>query len=126
MLDFANISIIYDFFSFSLSRPFDTDGGATDPRRNAASGNAVLFIFLTRITNANLSFCEALRKPEFKCKHKGGMFDKLFFFFLFNLSLTHLLSFDEIFYTPRPFAWVITNCIQEEIHILRGINALER
>lgn len=82
MLDFANISIIYDFFSFSLSRPFDTDGGATDPRRNAASGNAVLFIFLTRITNANLSFCEALRKPEFKCKHKGGMFDKLFFFSL--------------------------------------------
>lgn len=31
MLDFASISIIYDFFSFSLSRPFDTDGEQQTP-----------------------------------------------------------------------------------------------
>lgn len=73
MLDFANISIIYDFFSLFLSHGPLIQMGSNRPQAERSIWQCRYFIiFLTRITNAKLVFLRGVTETGIKYKHKGG------------------------------------------------------
>jgi hypothetical protein len=108
------------FFSFSILRPFDTDGEQQTPGERSIWQCR---FYLLRESQCKLVFLRGVTEPEYS-KHRAEMFDSFFS----KISHSHIVEFWWNFlYSTHPLGHYITNCIQEEIHIFRTrFGALEQ